>query len=407
MNNIINRNIRSLALLVFGLIGLTTLAPATKAQDVAGRIAFGIDAGLNKYYGNYSDNQFALHGDAFIRWNIFDWLSLHAAYNGGQLKYKTTQKSMDNEIALFPNGSAYSNGIAIDEVNHTRVGGWDLMASYNVFPDQTFVPYVIGGIEALNFEPNDANDKNLRGNGTGAYSKNVIGGVGGVGFEMFISPKITFNGKFLLHLTGTDWLDDYSNPADYRQDAFLTMGVGFGYYIFAPETPDAPNTTTYDRTIIHDITEHTVYHSDTIYIKDPTDTIYLESPKINTIFNFPGTLFIVNTDQFNTAEPNNMGNLYHIRHLVDQCPNLKVEIMGYASAEGTKEHNQELSERRANRIKSWLMEQGVRSDKIANTIGYGDTRPAVRERSDVSASELEAERTQNRRIAVKVVQACN
>jgi outer membrane protein OmpA-like peptidoglycan-associated protein len=39
-------------------------------------------------------------------------------------------------------------------------------------------------------------------------------------------------------------------------------------------------------------------------------------------------------------------------------------------------------------------------------VGYGETRPAVRERTDVSAAELEAERAQNRRIAVKVVQTC-
>ena len=101
-----------------------------------------------------------------------------------------------------------------------------------------------------------------------------------------------------------------------------------------------------------------------------------------------------------------MGNLYHIKSLVEQCPNLRVEIQGYASEEGGHAHNQDLSDRRAARIKEWLIAQGVSSDKIAGTIGYGDTRPAVRERTDVSATELEAERAQNRRIAVRVVQAC-
>ncbi|MDP4200546.1 MAG: OmpA family protein [Bacteroidota bacterium] len=403
MKNLINR---SLALLTLGIIGIAGLSQTTRAQDVAGRIAFGIDAGGNKYYGNYTDNQFAFHGDAFIRWNIFDWLSLHAAYNGGQLKYKASTASIANEAALFPNSTA-STG-TLGTVNHTRVGGWDIMASYNVFPDQTFVPYVIAGVEALNFEPNDANDANLRGNASAAYSKNVIGGVMGVGFEMFISPKVTFNGKGLLHLTGTDWIDDYSNPNDYRQDAFVTMGLGFSYYIFAPDVEAAPaQAEVSERTIIHDITEKTVYHTDTIFVKDPTDTVYISNPKINTVFNFPGTLFIVNTDQFNTAEPNNMANLYQIKRLVEQCPNLKVEIQGFASEEGTTQHNQELSERRAARIKSWLIEQGVNSNKVTRTVGFGETNNAVRERSDVSAKTLEAERTQNRRIAVKVVQACS
>jgi outer membrane protein OmpA-like peptidoglycan-associated protein len=422
MKNLKNR---SISLLVLGLILLTSYSQTAQAQDVAGTIAFGVDGGLNKYYGNYTDSHFGIQGEAFIRWNIMDYLSLHAAYNGGVLGWKTTQAMLDNETNLFGKAppSAGSNGGTIGSMNHTRVGGWDLALSYNVFPDQTFVPYVMAGIEALNFEPDDATPNPLEGNAANAYSKNAIGGIFGVGFEMFLSPKITFNGKLLMHLTGTDWLDDYSSGntstatggtqvgnSNYRQDAFLTFGVGFSYYIFSPEpAPVAPaptggTTNTYNTN--NYTTQTTIIHQDTVYIKDPTDTVYLESPKVNTIFNFPGTLFIVNTDQFNTNEPNNMGNLYHIKHLVDQCPNLKIEIYGYASAEGTAQHNQELSERRATRIKTWLIEQGVSPVKIAGTIGYGDTRPAVRERTDVSAAELEAERTQNRRIAVRVVQAC-
>lgn len=400
MKNLLNR---SMMLLIVGILALAT--SNVQAQSKAGRIAFGFDAGGNKYYGNYTDSRFDFQGEAFIRWNIFDWLSLHAAYNGGVLGWKTTDQMIANENALFP-GGAGSDGSPVGSINHTRVGGWDLMASYNVFPEETFVPYVIAGVEALNFEPDNASPLPLKGNAAAAYNKNVIGGAAGVGFEMYISPKITFNGKGLIHLTGTDWIDDYSNPTNSRQDAYLTMGLGFSYYIFAPDEPAPVVAEATERTIIHDITETTVYHTDTIFVKNPSDTVYVMNPKVNTIFNFPGTLFIVNTDQFNTAEPNNMSHLYEIKQLVNQCPNLRVEIQGYASQEGTTEHNQELSERRADRIKSWLVEQGVNSNHVVRTIGYGETNVAVKERTNVSAATLEAERTQNRRIAVKVVQAC-
>jgi outer membrane protein OmpA-like peptidoglycan-associated protein len=418
----LNLKNRSLALLVLGMLGLSSMN--AHAQVVPGAISFGFNAGGNKFYGNYNSDQFAFQGMAFIRWNIMDWLSLHAAYNGGVLTYKTTAQTIANENALFGPNSIGSAGAGIGSLNHTRDGGWDLMLSGNVFPSQSFVPYFIGGLEALNFEPDDATPSPLKGNASGAYSKNVIGGVIGVGFEMYLSPKITFNGMGLLHLTGTDWIDDYSTgntslagsggtqvgDNTYRQDAYITMGLGFSYYIFSPDVPVAPapyeGSTTNNYNTNNYRTENNVYHTDTMYIQNPTDTVYLTNPKINTVFNFPGTLFIVNSDQFNNTEPNNMGHLYHIKALVDQCPNLKVEIQGYASEEGTHEHNQELSERRATRIHDWLIAQGVSPDRITRTIGYGDTRPAVRERTDVSATELEAERTQNRRISVMVVQAC-
>jgi outer membrane protein OmpA-like peptidoglycan-associated protein len=396
---------RSTLLLLVGMLAFATTN--VHAQSKEGTIAFGFNAGGNKYYGDYTDSRFEFQGEAFIRWNMMDWLSLHAAYNAGVLGWKTTDQMIANEVAQFPNSTGSSGG-AIGSINHTRVGGWDLMLSANVFPSQTFVPFFIAGVEALNFEPDDASPSPLRGNAAGAYSKNVIGGAFGVGFEMYLSPKITFNGKGLLHLTGTDWIDDHSDPVNYRQDAFLTMGLGFSYYIFAPDEPTPVVADAYsERTVIHDITEKTIYHNDTIYVKEAGDTIYVMNPKVNTIFNFPGTLFIVNTDQFNTAEPNNMSNLYEIKHLVNQCPALRVEIQGFASDEGTTEHNQQLSEQRAARIQSWLISQGVNSSKIVRTVGFGETNNAVHEGANVSAKTLEAQRTQNRRIAVRVVQSCS
>jgi outer membrane protein OmpA-like peptidoglycan-associated protein len=377
--------------LVFALTMLFVLG--AQAQSRIGRIAFGIEAGGNKYYGDYTDNQFAFHGAAFIRWNIRPELSLHAQYNGGQLKYKATEASILN-----------SGGGPVNSVNHTRVGGWDFLLSYNFFPEETFVPFLVGGIELLNFEPNDAGDAPLKGNAAAAYSKNVVGGALGVGFEMYISEKITFGGKGLLHLTGTDWIDDYSHPVTYRQDAFLTMGLGFSYYIFAPEIQPAPG-----ELAVTNVTHNTynTYESTYETVVYHTDTVYRSRPEVNAIYNFPGTLFIVNTDEFNTKEPGNIANLYRIKTLVNQCPGIRVEIQGHASNEGTAERNQELSEMRANRIRTWLGEQGVTSSKITAAVGFGTRDNAVREPTGVSAAELERARVFNRRIAVKVVETCN
>ena len=376
-----------------------------QAQDIAGRIAFGIDGGGNKYYGNFTDNQFAFHGDAFIRWNILDFLSLHAAYNAGQLKYKaSTAGSIASEISAYPNVNA-SPGID-GTINHTRVGGWDLMLSYNVFPEETFVPYVIAGVEALNFEPNDANDKNLRGNASAAYGKNVFSFVAGVGFEMFISEKITFNGKGLIHLPSTDYLDDYSTGPDAKNDAFLTFGLGFSYYIFAP--PIA-----HDKDVDH--SEHTtnvtniyttnIIKADTVVVRE-VDTVYKTKIIKGTVYDFPGTLFIVNTDEFNTAVPGNLQNLHNIKTLMNQCPELRVEIQGHASHEGPAARNQELSDMRARKIKNWLIEQGVNPNKIAGTVGLGVSDDAVHEPENATPAQLEAARILNRRISVKVVEGC-
>ena len=51
----------------------------------------------------------------------------------------------------------------------------------------------------------------------------------------------------------------------------------------------------------------------------------------------------------------------------------KLSVTAYADQRGSKKHNQELSERRVERIKQYLVDQGVASDKI-ETAAYGDER---------------------------------
>jgi OOP family OmpA-OmpF porin len=59
-----------------------------------------------------------------------------------------------------------------------------------------------------------------------------------------------------------------------------------------------------------------------------------------------------------------------------QHPNGQVQIAGYTSASGTEQYNQQLSERRANAVKQYLItEGGLESSRLTN-VGYGETDPA-------------------------------
>jgi OOP family OmpA-OmpF porin len=57
-------------------------------------------------------------------------------------------------------------------------------------------------------------------------------------------------------------------------------------------------------------------------------------------------------------------------------PKSEVRIAGYTSASGTEEYNQSLSERRANAVEEYLINEGVVLPDRLSTIGYGETRPA-------------------------------
>src|SRR5262249_25029153 len=149
------------ALCLLVVIFYSTIAFTQSQQN---RVAFGIDMETNKLYGSFLDDQFWRSSDAFARWNIQDWLSLHLAYNAGQMRYKGTSLS----------------GGELGTLNHMRYAGWQAMVSGNLFATQQFVPFALIGIEALNFEPKDVTDASLPNNAKGVYDKNVIGEVIGL-----------------------------------------------------------------------------------------------------------------------------------------------------------------------------------------------------------------------------------
>jgi OOP family OmpA-OmpF porin len=68
-------------------------------------------------------------------------------------------------------------------------------------------------------------------------------------------------------------------------------------------------------------------------------------------------------------------------------PLANVRIAGYASARGTAEYNQKLSERRAIAVRDFLIKEGIAPKKLT-TIGYGESRPATFEANpaDINSS---------------------
>ncbi len=55
-------------------------------------------------------------------------------------------------------------------------------------------------------------------------------------------------------------------------------------------------------------------------------------------------------------------------------PSVKINLKGYASEEGTAEHNQILSQDRANAVKDYLVNSGVKAANLTAT-GYGTNNP--------------------------------
>lgn len=215
------------------LISSTMQAPA---QSAAGRVAFGAHYGLTKYWGSFTDNQFWQGGDIFLRWNIIEFISLHGMFGIGQLRYKVNEQNLLDHPDYFgqPSDIFYpGTNIIREEKNTIRVNTYSMVVSYNITPRQKLVPYIFGGVGAINFEPrNIGQNVGLPNNQRAVYKKSQIMFPLGAGIEMYLTDDLTLNAKGQVHLTNTDYLDDFQDPGDTPKDIFALFGLGASYYIF-------------------------------------------------------------------------------------------------------------------------------------------------------------------------------
>lgn len=82
--------------------------------------------------------------------------------------------------------------------------------------------------------------------------------------------------------------------------------------------------------------------------------------------------------------------------VLEQFASVSLEISGHTSSEGDKEFNRKLSEERAVAVKQWLVDKGIRADRI-RTRGAGADEP-------IADNKTAAGKAKNRRIEFKVVQ---
>ena len=83
--------------------------------------------------------------------------------------------------------------------------------------------------------------------------------------------------------------------------------------------------------------------------------------------------------------------------ILKESPQVKhLEIQGYTSLEGTKKHNQKLSEDRAASVMKYLVDHGISKDMLSAK-GFGSDNP-------IAPNDTEANREQNRRVVFNVTE---
>jgi outer membrane protein OmpA-like peptidoglycan-associated protein len=95
-----------------------------------------------------------------------------------------------------------------------------------------------------------------------------------------------------------------------------------------------------------------------------------------------------------TLKPGAREKLAKVAGIILGHPGLKIEVEGHTDSVGGDDYNQKLSENRANAVREYLVEQGIKSDAITAQ-GFGKTKP-------VADNSTAAGRQRNRRVELVV-----
>ncbi|MBL0740861.1 OmpA family protein [Chryseolinea sp. Jin1] len=98
-----------------------------------------------------------------------------------------------------------------------------------------------------------------------------------------------------------------------------------------------------------------------------------------------------------TFKTDSYTELNKLEAMLNQNPSMVVEIGGHTDAVGTKEYNQQLSQRRAQAVKDYLTKKGIDTRRI-KPVGYGKSKPLASNDDESDGREL------NRRVEFKVLE---
>jgi len=102
-------------------------------------------------------------------------------------------------------------------------------------------------------------------------------------------------------------------------------------------------------------------------------------------------LFDYNSSELRPESRATLGDLAsNFRRYTDEI----IDVEGHTDATGTPDYNQRLSERRADSVKGYLIDQGVLANHV-NAVGYGETRPKA-------SNDTPEGRQLNRRVEIHI-----
>jgi OOP family OmpA-OmpF porin len=286
---------------------------------------------------------------------------------GGRLGYNFTNRFAIEGALEFINTSVddknqafTTEGQFATPINDVDMTTFHLDALYHFMPDAKLNPYIVGGFGAAHYSPR--------------ISDNLMAIISyGVGAKYWLAENIGLRVDLRDNLV----LDDKFHNIE------ATMGVifRFGGDSKTKPTPVAKQ----------EPAPKPVKKTEKKVVATPVEPeiAYLAFDDVH--FDFDKS----------TLKPAAKKSLDDYIQALKANPKAKIRIEGYTSEKGTEEYNQELSKKRADAVKSYLVnEGGIKSSRL-KSIGYGENYPEAYEANPDNIKSRAAKK--NMRVLFEIV----
>ncbi|HUX61031.1 MAG TPA: OmpA family protein [Ignavibacteriaceae bacterium] len=331
-------------------------------------------------------------GLSFPRFYSVNITSLNSDYGA----YLSIQRNFSEHVGLRLKGG-YShlegqwNNLALNQITTTDnliTGDLDLL--YYFTPCEPVSPYLFAGV--------GGNYKNISNAQTAFPDNNKFGSQlnVGAGAEFKLDPSWSLVTEFGYHMSNNSELDGTIVPNELNgRDSYIVLSAGLNFFFDKGKpskmcepcqgiTPVMKDMTDYNR-----IEDMIIKHIPKEITKVVVDTILVISHNRMVLV---GVNFAFDKSDL---LPESYPVLDRAVRLLNDRPDVKVEIEGYTDYIGTAAYNQELSLDRAQTVKAYLVSKGIAASRLT-TIGYGKNDP-------VANNDTEEGRAMNRRIVFRII----
>ena len=283
---------------------------------------------------------------------------------------------------------------SISEIEKLNLFAGNVDYLYYFVPCEPISPYASFGLGGIVFTPNNSPNKSYDKTLT-AYQMNL-----GLGVEWKISEDWNLLTELSHHTASTndlDGRDDLSNKGLFGStaDSYMKFDLGLIYYFSKGEPSklcdlysgiSIPEPKEIDYGKIEElIKKYTPEEKKEVIVGQPVE------PKIEH-WVLVGVNFDINSARL---RKDSYPILFYSFQILQNNPDMNVEIQGYTDNSGSENYNQKLSEKRAQTVKDYLVSKGIDSKRLI-VKGFGEKDP-------IADNNTPEGRALNRRIEFKIL----